>query len=720
MTGSLLERSLELCRQLRAAKGDAPMALDELERVLGQLALSGAEQPMQGRVLEQMQEPIIMMDLAGYVTGWNAAAEALLGYTAAEAIGQNVLFLYADEDGVANDLPEVFLENGSSYFEVRRRKKSGEIFWAGLSLSVIRDDADEPLGLVAHLTEISGRRQAEELLRLQARVIEKSEQGIMITDANERIVFVNAAFTSITGYSAEEALGKTPDLLRSGVHTADFRAEVRGALTGAGPWQGEIVGKRKNGELFPQSVSISIVRNEAGDLTHAFSVFSDISVLRATEERMRQLANYDTLTGLPNRTLLKQLVDQSLAESRRNESHGALLAIDLFRFTSINDTLGYEVGDGLLREVCARLRATLRDEDVLARLGSDDFVVALFDIRKREHSAFVAQKLLDALAEPFVIGDHQLHVGASIGIAVYPGDGRETSDLLRCADVAMKRVQKNGETGYLFYSPEMDQRARDHLRLEGELRQALAAGQLQLHYQPKVSLRNGRIVGAEALLRWQHPVEGMISPGVFVPIAEETGLIMEVGDWVLEEACRQLRAWQDAGVPVRPVAVNLSARQFDARLPGRILSVIDRHRVEPRLLRLEITESLLVRAPDKVIPIMNALVAMGCDLALDDFGTGYSSLAYLKKFPITALKIDRSFVVGVPGDENDCAIAQAIVTMSQQLRQETVAEGVETVEQMQFLRALGCDQLQGFLFSPAVTADAFAAMLLDDRRLALT
>jgi len=720
MTDPLLQRSLEVCREVRAARGDLPAALNELETVLGELAANAAAQPLQGRILEQLQEPIIMMDLAGYVTGWNPAAETLLGYSAAEAIGQNILFLYADDDSAGDDMPEVFLENGSSYFEVRRRKKSGEVFWAGLSLSVIHGDDGEALGLVAHLTEISERRQAEELLRLQARVIEKSEQGIMITDADERIVFVNAAFTAITGYSAEEAIGRTPDLLRSGVHTADFRAEVRGALTGAGPWQGEIVGKRKNGELFPQSVSISIVRNEAGELTHAFSVFSDISVLRATEERMRQLANYDTLTGLPNRTLLKQLVDQSLAESRRNESHGALLAIDLFRFTSINDTLGYEVGDDLLREVCARLRGALRDEDVLARLGSDDFVVALFDIRKREHSAFVAQKLLDVLAEPFVIDGHQLHVGASIGIAVFPGDGQETADLLRCADVAMKRVQKNGETGYVFYGPEMDLRARQHMRLEGDLRQALTGGQLQLFYQPKVSLRSGRIVGSEALLRWQHPTEGAISPAVFIPIAEETGLVLDIGEWVLEEACRQLRAWLDAGLAVRPVAVNLSVRQFDPRLPARVQAVLDRHRVEPRLLRLEITESLLVRSPEVVIPIMNALVAMGCDLALDDFGTGYSSLAYLKKFPITALKIDRSFVTGIPGDENDCAIARAIVTMSQQLRQETVAEGVETEAQMQFLRELGCDQLQGYLFSPAVAPEAFADMLREDRRLKLS
>ncbi|MBI2305777.1 MAG: EAL domain-containing protein [Rhodocyclales bacterium] len=723
MADALLKRCLDLCRELRAAGGaTGGAALEELESTLATLlARATAALPLQTRIIEQLREPIITMDLAGYVTGWNPAAEELLGYSAAEAIGQHILFLYAEEPdengGPPDEMPELFLDNGSSFFEVRRRKKSGEVFWAGMSLSTIIGDDGEPLGLVSHLTEITHRRATEEQLRLQARVIDKSEQGILITDADEKIVFVNAAFTQITGYTAEEALGKTPDLLRSGVHSSDFRAEVRAAMTGAGPWQGEIVGKRKNGELFPQSVSISVVRNEAGEVTHAFSVFSDISVLRATEERMRQLANYDTLTGLPNRTQLNQLVGQALASARRNETHGALLVIDLFRFTSINDALGSEVGDALLREVGGRLRCALRNEDVLARVGGDEFVVALLDIRKREHSAFVAQKLLRVLGEPFLIAGHKLYVGAAIGISVYPGDGLETADLLRFADVAMKRVQKSGDTGYLFYSPEMDRRARENLRLEGELRTALVNGDLQLHYQPKVSLRSGRIVGSEALLRWRHPMEGMIGPAVFVPIAEETGLIFDIGEWVLDEACRQLRAWLDAGIAARPVAVNISARQFDAHLPARIQAALDRHRIEARLLRLEITESLLVRVPELVIPIMNELVAMGLALALDDFGTGYSSLAYLKKFPISTLKIDRAFVIGIPGDDNDCAIARAIVTMSQQLRQETVAEGVETEAQMRFLQALGCDQLQGYLFSPPVAADVFAAMLRTDRRL---
>jgi diguanylate cyclase (GGDEF)-like protein/PAS domain S-box-containing protein len=551
-------------------------------------------------------------------------------------------------------------------------------------------------------------------------VIENSDQGILITDANEQIVSVNSAFTRITGYTAAEAIGQTPDLLRSGVHDTSFRTQVREAMRGAGPWQGEITGRRKSGETFPQSVSISVVRRANGDVTHAFSIFSDISVQRAAEERMQRLVNFDSGTGLPNRTLLTQLVDQAITAARRMDTHGALLAIELERFTSINDTLGQEVGDELLRQVGMRFRAALRDEDVLSRVGATEFVAALLNIQKREHSAIVAQKLLDSLAQPFSVAGHGLHIDASIGIAIYPEDGEDATMLIRFADSATKRIQKGGESGYLFYSPEMNQRAKEHLLLESELRKALVQQELLLYYQPKVSLRSGRIVGSEALIRWKHPSNGMISPAKFIPVAEETGLILDIGTWVLDQACRQVRQWLDQGLSVPPVAVNLSARQFDKNLPQRVLATLDQHRVDASQIKLEITESLLVKGPEVVIPIMNALVASGLALSLDDFGTGYSSLAYLKKFPISTLKIDRSFVIGVPGDDNDCAIARAIVTMGQQLRQEIVAEGVETVEQMVFLRNLGCDQLQGFLFSPPVAADDFARMIHEGQKLSIS
>jgi diguanylate cyclase (GGDEF)-like protein/PAS domain S-box-containing protein len=727
MPDSRIERCLDLCAGAHKQSGeDLSRSLIELQNELRSLNNDNIRTNETGAIPadcsldDWIHEPVISMDMAGYLTGWSRGAQILFGYTPAEALGQHILFLYAEEpDAHKGEIFELFLNHGNPLMEVRRRKKSGETFRANLSLKHILDDNKEPVGMEAILSRVADRLSAEEKHRLHARIIEDSDEGILIIDTDERIVSVNSAFSRITGYSSGEAIGETPDLLRSGVHSADFRARVRGAMHGAGAWHGEIIGRRKNGELFPQSVSIGVVRDRAGVVTHAFSIFSDITVLRTAEERMQQIVNYDSLTGLPNRTLFHQLVEQALISARRNNDHGALLVIDLNRFTSVNDSLGHDVGDELLRQVGQRFRGVLRDEDILARIGGDEFVVALVSIQKREHSGLVAEKLLASLATPFVIESHALHIEACIGIAIYPEDGLNTAALLRFADIAMKRVQVNFEAGYLFYSPEMNIRAKEQWQLEGELRQALTGQDLLLHYQPKVSLRNGRIVGAEALIRWDHPERGLILPGKFVPLAEETGLILELGNWVLEEACRQIKSWLEAGLEPIPIAVNISARQFDNQLPGRMQALIERHGVPCELLKLEITESLLLRGPEIVIPIMNDLAAFGFTLALDDFGTGYSSLAYLKKFPITTLKIDRAFVIGVPEDENDCAIAQAIVTMGKQLRQEIVAEGVETLEQMAFLRRLECDQLQGYLFSPPVTAEEFELMLREGRRLPL-
>jgi diguanylate cyclase (GGDEF)-like protein/PAS domain S-box-containing protein len=718
MAESALERSLALARAAHALQGDAlARTLSALETALEE---ANAERLRRQRddSFDLSDEPVVMLDVAGYLTGWNKGAEALFGYTREEAVGQHVLFLYAEDDGDER-IAELFLEEGSGLIEVQRRKKNGELIWVRLALSLIHDASGDAAGMMVHLSPVAEYLSVEDKVRLHARIIEDSDQGVLITDAHERIVSINSSFTRITGYSPAESIGQTPDLLRSGVHDAEFRAKVRAAMQGQGPWRGEIIGKRKNGELFPQSVTISVVRDPDGAITHTFSLFSDISVHKDAEARMQRMANYDSLTGLPNRSLFNHLVDQMLTEARRADQYGALLVIDVNRVGAISDTLGHDVASELLREIGRKFRDALRDADILARIDGNKFAVALPHVEKREHAGIVAQKLLGTLAEPIVIAAHSLQVGAHVGIAVYLEDSTDTASLLRYADVAMAKAQHSGADGFLFYSEEMDQRAKEHLRLETELRDALHTGQLELHYQPKVSLRSGRIVGAEALIRWRHPQRGMISPGVFIPLAEETGLIFEIGGWVLEESCRQIRAWKDAGLTMPPVAVNLSARQFDRKLPSRILQVLDRHGVLPEQIMLEITESLLVGGTDNVIAIMNELVAMGLALALDDFGTGYSSLAYLKKFPISTLKIDRSFVIGLPYEENDCAIARAIVTMAQQLRQEIVAEGVETAEQMAFLRDLGCDQLQGYLFSPAVSALEFARMQREGERLAV-
>ena len=701
---------LALCRQAQQARGQ-PRA-DALARL--EAALAEAQRQ------REAQTPTLRLDTLGYITDWNLGAAELFGYSADEVRGQHVLFLYKQDDEAP---AELFLAQDSALMEVQRRKKSGEVFRATMSLQMLRDAQGEPEGMLAQFTPLPDGLSNDEKLRLYLRIIEDSNQGVMVSDAQERIVVVNAAFTRITGYTAAEALGKTPDLLRSGRHDATFRAQVRSAMKGEHPWNGEILGRRKNGEVFPQSVSISAVRDDQGHITHAFSIFSDISAHKETEARLHRLANFDSVTGLPNRALLQQLVGQAITGVERNKSHGALLVVQLQRVAILYDTLGHDACDALLQEVSQGFRKMLRDQDVLARTGNDKFVVALLNINKREHAAIVAQKILSTLDHSFKVQGHELRLTANIGVSIFPDDGLDTATLLRCAELAAARAREVGEQNEagecLFYSSEMNQRASAHFRIESELRQALTRNELRLFYQPKVSLRTGRIAGAEALLRWHHPEQGLLAPSQFVAVAEETRLILELGDWVLNEACRQLRAWADAGRTMPPVAINLSARQVDERLPEMVEKALNRHSVQPAQLKLEITESLVMRNPDMVLPVLNQLVAMGLSIALDDFGTGYSSLAYLKRFPITTLKIDRAFVIGVPHEANDCAIAQAIVTMGKQLRQEIVAEGVENREQMAFLRDLGCDQLQGYLFSQPLEAGEYARWVDEDRRLPL-
>jgi diguanylate cyclase (GGDEF)-like protein/PAS domain S-box-containing protein len=710
------DRVEALCREIMA--GDVPAKVATLAaEMLAEVGRTRERLREQNQILDQIHESVITMDLDGYITSWNCGAERLFGYTAKEAVGRHILFLYADPDDDETGFQDAFLENGGREMEVRRRRKSGDVFWASLQLSLVRDAEDRPTGIIGYLTDITPRIEAQETLRLHAHIFEHSDEGILITDAEERIVSVNRAFTRITGYEEAEAIGQTPRMLRSGLHGPTFYEEVWRRIEVEGRWQGEVWDRRKDGETYPTWVSISAVKNPEDKVTHYFSIFSDITERKRAEERIHYLAYYDALTDLPNRALFYKLVDQALVEARRNRQHGALLFIDLNRFKPINDSLGHGIGDRLLQQIGCRLRETLRNEDVVARLGGDEFVVGLFDVAQREHAGIVAQKLLSSFDAPFVIDKHELKVGAAIGISVYPQDGFDTETLLRLADIAMYRAKETGEDGYAFYSHEMNQRALDRLKIENGLRHAIDRGELLLHYQPKVDIASGRIVGAEALVRWRHPEQGMIPPGDFVPVAEETGLIVQISAWVLDAALRQARAWREAGLAPIKIAVNLSARDFSPALPERVAALLAANGMTPEWLELEITESMLMHSTERVIAMMDELARNGITLALDDFGTGYSSLSYLKRFPIDTLKIDRSFIDSIPDDPNDCAIAGAIVGMAKQLGHKVIAEGVESSQQLAFLKSLGCDELQGYLFSAPVPAAKFEDMLREDKRL---
>lgn len=671
-------------------------------------------------ILELIHEGVVTTDLSGFITGWNSGAERLFGYSKDEVFGRNILFLYADEnDNEDTSFEDAFLDRGGNVLEVRRRRKNGEIFWASLYLSLLRDEAQNPTGLIAFLADITERRAAEESQRLHASIFERSEEAIMITDAHEKIVSVNKAFTQITGYEPGEVVGQTPRMFQSGKHDAQFFVDMWKALKETGYWQGEVWDRRRNGEIYPKWLSIGSFRNKAEEVTHYFSIFSDISDRKRAEGRIHHLAFFDPLTELPNRTLFTQLAEQALLESRRKSGHGAFLFVDLNRFKPINDSLGHEVGDRVLVEVAHRLRSCLRGTDVVCRFGGDEFVVGLFDIASREHAALVANKLLAVMDPPVLIDGRDLKIGAAIGVSVYPDDGGDVKTLLRLADIAMYRAKVAGPDAFTFYSEDMNQRAAQRLSMENGIRKAIANNELRLYYQPKVDIRTRRVIGAEALVRWQHPERGMVPPGEFIPIAEETGLIVQIGTWVLETACKQAQAWQRAGVSAMHLAVNLSARDFSATLPQRVAQLLREYAIGPEWLELEITEGMLMNQTETVIAMMNELAAMGVALSLDDFGTGYSSLSYLKRFPIKTLKIDRSFVINIPEDANDCAIASAIISLAKQLRLNVIAEGVESAEQLGFLAAAGCDEIQGYLFSPPVTAEKFEAMVREGILLAV-
>jgi diguanylate cyclase (GGDEF)-like protein/PAS domain S-box-containing protein len=711
-TGKDIDRLAEIAAFIGPLLG-ARIALAQRERELDALS---SQLQHQSQILDQIEDSVITTDLLGYITGWNKGAERLFGYTAQEAIGQNILFLYV-EDGEDTGPEDDPMLSGGREMVVRRRKKSGEVFWASVTLSVARDRMGAPTALIGYVRDISERLIQEEHLRLYGRIFEYSGEAILITDAQENILAVNRAFVETTGYSAEEAIGNTPRMLRSGKHGPEFYEEMWQALHARGHWQGELWNRHKDGRVLPKWANISTVKNGEGEITHYFATFSDISERVAAEERIRQLAFYDSLTGLPNRATLYSLVEQALAMAHRNKRSGALMFIDLDRFKYVNDTLGHGAGDELIRRVAARFKTCLRSSDVIARLGGDEFVIALLDITQAEDASIVARKILAIFASPFLLEGHEISISASIGISVYPGDGMTVEELIKHADIAMYRAKDQGRNAFMFYSDDMNVRSLEKLELESSLRRALDRQELLLHFQPQADIHSGEMVGAEVLVRWQHPELGMVPPGQFIPLAEETGLIVPIGQWVMDRAVAQNHAWHEDGLPIVKLAVNLSAQQFRLPLVEEVSRVLARHGLPHRFLELEITESMVMNNVERVIAMLKDLSALSVPMSLDDFGTGYSSLSYLKRFPIDKLKIDQSFVRELPYNPDDVAIARAIIAMGKSLGLKVIAEGVETREQLEFLRREGCDEIQGYLFSRPLPAEDFCRFLREKRRL---
>ncbi|MET0072570.1 MAG: EAL domain-containing protein [Candidatus Thiodiazotropha sp.] len=548
-------------------------------------------------------------------------------------------------------------------------------------------------------------RIAEEKLRLAERAFQNTAEGITVTDENGDIVSTNPAFEAITGYTNEEVMGQNPRLLKSGHHEPSFYRDMWDTLLKAGHWRGEIWNRRKNGDVYPEWLTISAVKDNRGDTTHYVGVFTDITQIKEAQDQINFLAHHDALTQLPNRALFRERFDHALMHARRESNSIALLFLDLDRFKTVNDTLGHPTGDQVLLEVSRRMSNIIRSSDTIARLGGDEFVLLLEEQTSAQHAAVVARKLIDLFSTPMNIGEHELVVTASIGITLYPNDGDDPDLLIRHADRAMYEAKQQGRNTYRFFTQALTEGALERLMMENELRRAISRDELILHYQPIVDINTRQLRGVEALVRWQHPKQGLIAPGRFIELAEEIGIIGDIGKWVLHTACAQLARWDWDEFRVPRISVNLSVQQIDQTLVMQVSEELQKSALAPERLELEVTESMLMRNPELSRTVLGELKAIGVNFAIDDFGTGYSSLAYLKLLPLDRIKIDQSFVRDIGRDSNDEAIVRAIIALSNNLGLESVAEGVEYSNQVDFLQKAGSVLAQGYLYSHPVPAE---------------
>ena len=651
----------------------------------------------------------------------NPSVKEYTGYTVAECMAMTdfsgTLIYPEDQPRVTSGFQKAWQGLRGDDLEFRCVRKDGSLFWLSLSWAPISDVHGTFTGFRTSGRDITERKQAEAELRIAA-VAFDSHEGMMITDANCVILRVNGAFTESTGYAAEEVVGRTPRMLQSGRHDAAFYQEMWQAIHRSGGWQGEIWDRRKNGEVYPKWLTISAVKGDDGVVTHYIGTHHDITERKISVERIRELAFFDALTQLPNRTLLLDRLTQAITLSARNETCGALLFIDLDHFKTLNDTQGHDKGDLLLRTAAQRLAGGVREIDTVARVGGDEFVVVLGSLSANLEEAIqqtetVGKKILALLSSVYQLGNIEYRCSASIGATLFRGDQTNTDELLKQADLAMYEAKEAGRDTLRFFHPAMQTVVVERAILEAGLRKAIDTNQFLLHYQPQV-VENDRITGVEALVRWQHPQHGIVLPADFIPMAEETGLILPLGNWVLETACIQLALWA-----TRPelahltIAVNISAQQF--RKPDfvdRVLAVISRTGANPERLKLELTESLLVDNVQDIIEKMAELKIRGICFSLDDFGTGYSSLSYLKRLPLDQLKIDHTFVRDILYDSNDAAIAETILALARNLGLEVIAEGVETEAQRDFLASVGCNAYQGYYFCRPLPIDSFEKFMM--------
>ena len=637
----------------------------------------------------------------------NRRCEELFGYDSGAMTGESteIVFPSEAEFDAAGVRQYLALTLDKDFSEERQYKRAdGSLFWCLVSGRAL-DPAHVNDGSIWVYADVTERRQAEEKLRLSATVLEHIADGVMVIGLDLRIVAINPAFTQITGYTESEALGQEASITRSQRHGSQFYVDMWKELAESGFWRGEIWKERKNGELYLEWLTISAVRDDLAVITHYVGVFSDITKVKESQEKLDHMAHHDPLTSLPNRLLFHDRLEHALQRAARDKQQLAILFIDLDRFKNVNDTLGHHIGDELLQQVARALTDKLRDGDTLARLGGDEFIVLLENVDGQFGAGHVAEKLMSMFEQPFMVADYELFVTGSVGISIYPNDATDLNMLIRNADVAMYQAKARGRTGYQFYAPSMTGEGVERLRLETMLRRSIEKNEIFLNYQPQVEIDTGRLIGVEALVRWENPELGTVPPVRFIPLAEDTGFINQLGKWVLYESCRQMVRWQEAGLYVPKIAVNLSVKQFErGSIVNMVAEILKETGLEPQRLQLEVTESVIMNTGDALV-FINDLHSIGVGLAIDDFGTGYSSLAYLKQLPVQTLKIDRSFIKDISTDVNDEAIAIAIIQLGKSLNLSVIAEGVETEEQAAFLLRHGCNKAQGYFYSRPILPD---------------
>jgi diguanylate cyclase (GGDEF)-like protein/PAS domain S-box-containing protein len=577
--------------------------------------------------------------------------------------------------------------------------------WAVLSAGLIFIARVRLLGFLGVGAKLRHRDEDRERLRQAAAVFDCTREGVLVSDRRGLIVHVNRAFMEITGYQREEVLGRQPSMFKSGHHPSAFYEAMFQSLNSTGDWSGEIWNRRKSGEIYPQWQTIRAIQDDQGELSHYVAVFSDISAIKDSEHELAYLAHHDPLTELPNRLLFTDRAEQALASAQVHKRGCALLLIDLDHFKIINDSLGHNVGDQLLKAVAERLKGLFGPGITLARLGGDEFAVLAESCPQLMQAAALAQRIIDGLKEPFRFGGHPLFINASIGISLFPSDALSAEQLLRNADSALFKAKNAGREGYALYTEELTAHAQHRVEMASELRRALEQQELRVYYQPVHDLQSSRLIGVEALVRWEHPERGLVSPAEFIPIAERTGLIAEIDAWVMQQACQQMCQWLKAGTVLSFVAVNVSSRLFARReLYQQVAQVLHDTGLDPAFLELEVTESAVMDDPEVALEQMHRLRELGLRLAIDDFGTGYSSLLRLKRLPVQKLKIDQGFVAGLPWDDDDAAIVRVIIALAQSMGMQVHAEGIEQIEQAGFLLDHSCDLGQGYWFGRPVPA----------------